>query len=250
MRCATSPIADIQAWVHTLSTDPTARHRKASVLDEQRQGLSAARVIQAYQVVDQVLSYAVRSRYLALNPGDGVQLPRKTTAEKFALTHDQVRALADAAGDLRTAVYVLAYGGLRYGELAAMRVGDVDVTRRRLKVSRSATVVRARRRAERVVGNRRGGLPAGRGAGVRRLGHDRRRALRAVSRSADCAWSACRTASRRSDRLRAGTADGRDSNPARGFTTITHARHNRRVQLPRILHASSSASPSSCATLL
>lgn len=133
--------ADIQAWVHTLSTDPTARQRKASAPDDQRQGLSAARVIQAYQVANQVLSYAVRSRYLALNPASGVQLPRKTTAEKFALTHGQVRALADAAGDLRTAVYVLAYGGLRYGELAAMRVGDVDVIRCRLKVSRSATAV-------------------------------------------------------------------------------------------------------------
>jgi hypothetical protein len=123
--------ADIQAWVHTLSTDPTARQRKASVPDDERQGLSAARVIQAFQVVDGVLNYAVRSHYLAFNPADGVQLPRKTTLEKYALTHDQVRALADAAGELRTAVYVLAYGGLRYGELAAMRVGDVDVARRR-----------------------------------------------------------------------------------------------------------------------
>lgn len=134
--------ADVQAWVHTLSTDPVARQRKASNHDDDNPaGLSAARVVQAYQVVDQVLSYAVRSRYIATNPADGVQLPRKTTPEKFPLTHNQVRALADAAGDLRTAVYVLGYGGLRYGELAALRVGDVDVTRRRLKVSRSVTAV-------------------------------------------------------------------------------------------------------------
>jgi integrase len=133
--------ADVQAWVHALSTDPTARQRKASKPDDQRQGLSAARVIQAYQVVDQVLSYAVRSRYIAVNPAESVQLPRKTTPEKSALTHEQVRELADAAGDLRTAVYVLAYGGLRYGELAALRVADVDVTRRRIKVARSVTAV-------------------------------------------------------------------------------------------------------------
>jgi integrase len=38
---------------------------------------------------------------------------------------------------------VLAYGGLRYGELAALRVADVDTTRRRLKVSRSMTAVAA-----------------------------------------------------------------------------------------------------------
>jgi integrase len=98
-------------------------------------------VVQAYQVLDQVLRYAVRARYISLNPADDVQLPRKTTPEKTALTHDQVRQLADAAGDLRTMVYVLGYGGLRYGEIAALRAGDVDTTRLRLIVSRSVTAV-------------------------------------------------------------------------------------------------------------
>jgi integrase len=81
------------------------------------------------------------ARYISVNPAEDVQLPRKTTPEKTALTHDQVRQLADAARDLRTMVYVLAYGGLRYGECAALRCGDVDITRRRLVVSRSATAV-------------------------------------------------------------------------------------------------------------
>ena len=81
------------------------------------------------------------ARYISVNPAEDVQLPRKTTPEKTALTHDQVRQHADAAGDLRTMVYVLAYGGLRYGECAALRCGDVDITRRRLVVSRSATAV-------------------------------------------------------------------------------------------------------------
>lgn len=135
--------ADIQAWVHTLATDPTARQRKASTspAETDAAGLSAARVVQAYQVVDQALRYAVRARYISVNPADDVALPRKNTPEKTALTHDQVRVLADADGGLRTMVYVLGYGGLRYGEIAALRVGDVDTTRRRLKVSRSVTAV-------------------------------------------------------------------------------------------------------------
>jgi integrase len=100
-------------------------------------------VVQAYQVVDQVLRYAVRTRHISLNPADDVQLPRINTPEKTALTHDQVRQVADAAGELGAIVYMLAYGGLRYGELAALRVADVDTTRRRLKVSRSMTAVAA-----------------------------------------------------------------------------------------------------------
>ena len=136
--------ADIQAWVHQLATDPSARKRKAhNQADDDPRGLSAARVVQAYQVVDQVLRYAVRTRHISLNPADDVQLPRINTPEKTALTHDQVRQVADAAGELGAIVYVLAYGGLRYGELAALRVADVDTTRRRLKVSRSMTAVAA-----------------------------------------------------------------------------------------------------------
>jgi integrase len=135
--------ADIQSWVHTLATDPTARQRKAPKQPDydHHNGLSAARVVQAYQVLDQVLRFAVRARYISLNPADDVQLPRRVVPEKTALTHDQVRQIADAAGELRTTVYVLGYGGLRYGEIAALRVGDVDVSRRRLKVSRSVTAV-------------------------------------------------------------------------------------------------------------
>jgi integrase len=135
--------ADVQAWVHTLATDSSARQRKASTarVATEAAGLSAARVIQAYQVLDQVLRYAVRARYISLNPADDVQLPRRVTPEKAALSHEQVRQIAGSAGDLETMVYVLAYGGLRYGECAALRCGDVDTTRRRVVVSRSVTAV-------------------------------------------------------------------------------------------------------------
>ena len=59
----------------------------------------------------------------------------------MALSHEQVRQLAEARAEIRAMVYVLAYGGMRYGELAAARVGDVDLTRRRIRVSRSVTYV-------------------------------------------------------------------------------------------------------------
>jgi integrase len=135
--------ADMQAWVRKLGTDPDVRQRKASKqpTDDGLKGLSPARVIQAYQVVEQVLAFAVRARYITTKPADDVQLPRKNAIDRTALTHEQVRRIADAAGELRTMVYVLAYGGLRYGECAALKVGDVDISRCRLKVSCSVTAV-------------------------------------------------------------------------------------------------------------
>jgi integrase len=155
--------AAIQDWITWLSTDPAARQRKGG-----EGGLSPARVIQANQVVRQVLSYAVRAKYLAVNPAADIELPSKPQGKEIALSHDQVRALADeianAEGALRhrsdtvpartspqalaTMVRLLAYAGLRYGECVALRVGDVDTERRRLAVSRSITGVRGQGRVE------------------------------------------------------------------------------------------------------
>jgi integrase len=70
-----------------------------------------------------------------------VKLPRDRRREKRFLSHREVAALADAAGPDRLVVLVLAYCGLRFGELAALRVRNVDPLRRRLQIQESATEV-------------------------------------------------------------------------------------------------------------
>jgi integrase len=104
-------------------------------------GLSAASVVKTHRVLSMVLAYAVRSRRLASNPADGVTLPRVTPAEKRYLRPAQVAGLAEVAGAGRLVVLVLAYTGLRWGELAALRVGRVDLLRRRIHVAESVTEV-------------------------------------------------------------------------------------------------------------
>jgi len=104
---------------------------------------------------------AVRSKRLSVNPAVGVKLPRAGKPEKTFLTHEQVTALADAAGkpkvtapglqpspeaqrlagERRTIILVLSYCGLRWGELAPMRVERVDTMRRRITVAESVTEV-------------------------------------------------------------------------------------------------------------
>ena len=57
------------------------------------------------------------------NPATGVSLPRIRETEKRFLTHQQVHELAEACGDeYRLVVLFLAYTGLRWGEMAALRV--------------------------------------------------------------------------------------------------------------------------------
>jgi integrase len=94
-------------------------------------GLSASTVRQIHRVFSLVLALAVRDGRLARNPADGVPLPRATRGEQIFLTHDQLDALADAAGRERLVILFLGYTGVRYGEMAALRMRNLDLIKRR-----------------------------------------------------------------------------------------------------------------------
>jgi integrase len=86
-----------------------------------------------------VLGAAVEDRRIPRNPCEGVKLPKREHADRGYLTHGQVSALADAVERGPQVVRLLAYSGLRWGELAAQRVCDFGMLRRRVNVSCSVT---------------------------------------------------------------------------------------------------------------
>ena len=89
--------------------------------------LAPASVRKVHRVFSQAMAYAVKDGRLGVNPAAGVSLPRVVTVEKLFLTHEQVHELADRCGDdYRLMVLFLAYTGLRWGEMAALRVKRVD----------------------------------------------------------------------------------------------------------------------------
>lgn len=116
---------DVQAWVSA-------------------QSCSAASVVKNHRVLSQILELAVRDQRIPSNPARGVNLPRVKHAKRRYLTAAQVEVLASKAGVWRPVVLLLAYTGLRWGEMAALRVADVDMLRRRVHVTRSVTVVDGR----------------------------------------------------------------------------------------------------------
>jgi integrase len=70
-----------------------------------------------------------------------VKLPRRVRKEHVYLSHTQVDKLAEASGSNALVVRILSYTGLRWGELAGLHIGDVDLFRRRLTVNRTASLV-------------------------------------------------------------------------------------------------------------
>jgi integrase len=133
--------ADVQRWVGTLST-----------------GSSPATVRKVHRVLSLILDLAVKDGRLVRNPAAGVNLPRATKPERKYLNHAQVAALADECakptdvskhrrfderenGTYRLIVLFLAYTGVRFGEMAALRVRRLDLLRRRALIAESVTIV-------------------------------------------------------------------------------------------------------------
>ncbi len=104
----------------------------------QASGLGPSGVRQAHQVLNAMLALAVDAGYLTSNPVDGTSTPRLPNAGMLFLDADQVDRLADTIQEpYGTLVYVLAYGGLRWGEAAALRRKRCDLARSRIDVVES-----------------------------------------------------------------------------------------------------------------
>lgn len=108
------------------------------IADLEASGLSASRIRQARQVLSSALAAAAESGFIAANPALGVKVPRARPKEKLFLTAEQVELLADAIDEHYAAlVYLLAYGGLRWGEAIAIRRRRLDLRRSRVEVAES-----------------------------------------------------------------------------------------------------------------
>jgi integrase len=106
------------------------------------QGLSPSRTRQAYQLLYAMLKAAVESGYLPRTPCTGVSLPRVLRREMLFLSASKVATLAEAVTPPHDVlVYTLAYGGLRWGEGAALRRSRCHLIRSRLEVGESLAEV-------------------------------------------------------------------------------------------------------------
>lgn len=91
-----------------------------------------------------ILNAAVDNGYIARNPVPREKLGgREPRRDQRPLTFEQVHAVANAVPDrYRALIYVLAYGGLRWGEAAALRRGRCNLLRNRLEVKESVSEVK------------------------------------------------------------------------------------------------------------
>jgi integrase len=117
---------DVRRWVAELSA----------------RGLAPATVQKAYQVLAGLMGAAVDAGLIPASPCRRVPLPKIEREEMRFLAPGEVARLADAIDPrYRALVLVAAYGGLRIGELAALRRRRVDRLRGTVEVTETLAEV-------------------------------------------------------------------------------------------------------------
>jgi integrase len=113
---------------------------------ELRDRVGQATMEATYRLLRRVLNVAVEEGRIGRNPAIGVRAPRARRREPRFLTAQEVSAIAnEVPARYRALIYLLAYGGLRIGEAAALQVTNVDLLRGRVLISEAAAEVEGRR---------------------------------------------------------------------------------------------------------
>jgi integrase len=127
-RLASISPTEIRAWKQKLAKD----------------GIGASTIASSLRLLKTVLNRAVADEIIGRSPARGVK-NESTDPEGGlrVLEVNEVDRLAQAIEERhRTLVYLLAYRGPRMGEAAALRVGDIDLMRGRMRIEKTLSEVK------------------------------------------------------------------------------------------------------------
>ncbi|MEV8265648.1 tyrosine-type recombinase/integrase [Microbacterium sp. NPDC077057] len=131
-RISTLKAADLDTWLGELRAKPKA----------DGQPRTETSVLGTYKVVRKVFSYAYAHRLIPFNPCIAVTKPKADTAEARFLTVEEVNRLAAELSAQPPYDLLVRFGaltGLRIGEVAALRIRDIDLRRGEVQVRRNMT---------------------------------------------------------------------------------------------------------------
>jgi integrase len=123
----------------------TRTHIQQWVNEMTASGLAPRTVRWTHTVLRMVLDHAIEDKMIyGKNPASKVRfVPLRETTHVY-LTAAEVEKLAELCGTQGDVVMILAYTGLRFGELTGLNVEDVALTTRRIRVRRSITQLSGR----------------------------------------------------------------------------------------------------------
>ncbi|MCW2092432.1 UNVERIFIED_ORG: integrase [Rhodococcus erythropolis] len=117
---------------------------KTWVAEMEDAGVGTATIEKALGVFRQIMDAAVDDLLIAGNPCRGAKAPKRKHVQRGYLTHQQVHQLAAEVTTHGLVVLFLAYTGLRWGEMAALKVGSIDLDRQRVNVTEAVAEVKGK----------------------------------------------------------------------------------------------------------
>lgn len=108
------------------------------IASETKRGLAASTMKTRLNYVQMAFRAAVDNQVIPRSPALRVKAPRQRKSEVAMkiLTTGQVASALEHAGEFRPFVAACVFAGLRLGEAAGLQIGDVDLARHTIKVSR------------------------------------------------------------------------------------------------------------------
>src|SRR5215475_9930355 len=129
-------------WFTTIGniTEADVRRWRADLLET---GVSTVTTAKAYRLLKSILATAVEDSLIRRNPCRVKGAGTEQSPERPLLTVGEVYALADACGPrYRCMVLLACFGGLRWGELVALRRRDIDTATATVTITRQLTEAR------------------------------------------------------------------------------------------------------------
>ena len=120
-----------------------AHHVREWVTELSKSGLAPGTVRSIYRTFSQIMATAVIDEVILRSPCVGIKLPRDVScAEMHFLSAAQTVELAQAhMPRYSTLIYFAAYTGMRWGEIAALRVDEIDLIAGTVDVHKSSSEV-------------------------------------------------------------------------------------------------------------
>jgi integrase len=108
-------------------------------------GTGAPTIRRAFGVLRLVLAAGVDGGLLAISPASRIRLPKASTRPMHVLTPAEIERLAEAiCPPYGTLIRFAAWAGLRFGELAGLKVGRLDLLSGKVAVVETITQVRGK----------------------------------------------------------------------------------------------------------
>lgn len=110
------------------------------VADSIQNGVGQIALKQSVGILKQILDAAVLDGRISRNPVIGIRVPRVRAKEKKALNFDELKKLAAECGEFELLVLFAGTTGLRFSEIAALKVGDISVLQRNVRVDKAMSL--------------------------------------------------------------------------------------------------------------